>query len=378
MLLQRARRSTLADSILGHAPSDRAKRLVDSTWTMVSIGRLTGVSDPVLTPSFRPDHCDGTFDQFCDDRRSYKNITAILDSFGATDLVTTMSTYWKDYQGHDSNLWSHEWSKHGTCVSTLDPSCYGPSTAPQTEVLDYFRTAVAVFQQRPSYAWLRDADIVPSAVTTYDLAAIQDALQAQHGVPVTLRCRNAALQEIWYHFDVKGPVQSGTFIATDPDGTKGNCPAESIKYLPKTSVGEPTGTKTSRLPAPTGVEPGTPFEGRGTVAVLVDGDEQGCLISDGSWFVSGTCATYTARRTDDGRVRLSSRKGNCGVAGEDGVFKCGHWIKDGTAFGFNESALTHGEDGVFYAGQVPRRHKKEQISAARGDAEDVEVKLVWQ
>jgi hypothetical protein len=54
-----------------------------------------------LTDSARPDRCDGTYDANCDPSRAYTNISAILNSFGATDLLTYMGTYWKDYQGND-------------------------------------------------------------------------------------------------------------------------------------------------------------------------------------------------------------------------------------------------------------------------------------
>lgn len=42
-----------------------------------------------------PDHCDGTFDQFCDAGREYTNITQILQHYGKTDLLSYMGTYWK-------------------------------------------------------------------------------------------------------------------------------------------------------------------------------------------------------------------------------------------------------------------------------------------
>lgn len=99
----------------------------------------------------RPDHCDGTYDQYCDMNRQYTNITAILQSYGATTLLNYMNTYWKDQAGDDENFWEHEWGKHGTCISTLDPNCYTNYT-PQEEVLDYFNSTVQLFQTLDSYA----------------------------------------------------------------------------------------------------------------------------------------------------------------------------------------------------------------------------------
>lgn len=98
----------------------------------------------------RPDHCDGTFDANCDTARSYTNITDILNSFGKTDLLSYMQTYWKDYQGNDETFWEHEWGKHGTCVNTIDPSCY-TDYEPTQEAVDFLQKTVDLFKTLPSY-----------------------------------------------------------------------------------------------------------------------------------------------------------------------------------------------------------------------------------
>ena len=98
----------------------------------------------------RPDHCAGGFDQFCDSKRRYSNISLILVDSGRGDLLEYMSEYWKDFRGDDSNLWQHEWNKHGTCVSTLETHCYD-DYLPQQEVVDYFDKTVEVFRELPSH-----------------------------------------------------------------------------------------------------------------------------------------------------------------------------------------------------------------------------------
>lgn len=102
------------------------------------------------TNHFRPDHCNGGFDQFCDSRRKYSNISLILVDAGRGDLLEYMSEYWKDFRGDDSNLWQHEWNKHGTCVSTLEPDCY-TDYLPQQEVVDYFDKTVEVYKELPTH-----------------------------------------------------------------------------------------------------------------------------------------------------------------------------------------------------------------------------------
>jgi ribonuclease T2 len=43
-----------------------------------------------------------------------------------------------------------QWSKHGTCISTLDPKCYDNYVVAQ-EVVDYFQAAVALFGALPTF-----------------------------------------------------------------------------------------------------------------------------------------------------------------------------------------------------------------------------------
>jgi ribonuclease T2 len=61
-----------------------------------------------------------------------------------------MRSFWKDYQGHDENLWKHEWNKHGTCISTLETKCFRNYTQ-QQDVLAYFEKTVELFKSLDSY-----------------------------------------------------------------------------------------------------------------------------------------------------------------------------------------------------------------------------------
>lgn len=77
-----------------------------------------------------------------------------------------------------------------------------------------------------------------------------------------------------------------------PDGQKSSCPARGIRYQPKTPR---KGTPTKGPSEPTA--PSTPFTGRGNLVVSTLGQRRGCLISRGSWFTSGTCATFRVKKT---------------------------------------------------------------------------------
>ena len=175
---------------------------------------------------------DGGYDATCDQSRTYSNISDILTAGGAQDTLDYMQTYWKDYQGDDEDFWSHEWDKHGTCISTLEPTCYD-DYQPTQEVVDYFKRAVEIFKTLPSYEWLAEAGITPSESKTYTSVEIQDALKAKHGNDVTIGCKSGNFNEIWYNYNVKGSVADGEFVSAAPDGTKSTCPKSGIKYLPK-------------------------------------------------------------------------------------------------------------------------------------------------
>jgi len=229
-----------------------------------------------------------------------------------------MNTFWKDYQGNDETFWEHEWGKHGTCISTLEPSCYNSYTG-QEEVVDYFQMAVNLFKGLDSYTTLANAGIVPSTTVNYTLAQIQDALSAAHGFPVTVQCSSGLLDQIWYHYNVLGSIQTGTFVPTSPDGSKSNCAATGVKYVPKYQTASPTSTGISTgtsMPTSTAV----PFVGKGFLQAYTSGLNKGCLISAGTWYTTGTCATYTAASVSEEGFTLTSSKGPCGVV--SGIFTC--------------------------------------------------------
>lgn len=99
---------------------------------------------------------------------------------------------------------------------------------------------------------------------------------------MTIQCASGALDEIWYSYDVKGSVVTGTFVPAAPVGQSATCATTGIKYLPK-SGGSPTTTlktSTTAAPAPTGTGS---FSGTGYLNAVYSGSVDGCLISAGTW-----------------------------------------------------------------------------------------------
>lgn len=45
----------------------------------------------------------------------------------------------------NEEFWEHEWYEHGTCVSTLDPSCYTDYETGM-EAVDFFQITVNLFK----------------------------------------------------------------------------------------------------------------------------------------------------------------------------------------------------------------------------------------
>lgn len=146
-----------------------------------------------------------------------------------------MTEYWKGING-DEHIWQHEWAKHGTCVSTLHPHCYGPDYKSTIEVVDYFAAAMTLYQELPTFEWLREAGIIPSREVTYALDDLYDALSKYRGVQPVLSCQGNELREVWYHFLIRGSVRDGGFEASEPvlpSKVLKGCPRKGIRYLPK-------------------------------------------------------------------------------------------------------------------------------------------------
>ncbi|KAK0262106.1 hypothetical protein B0A54_05056 [Friedmanniomyces endolithicus] len=374
---------------------------------------VTGPSDSWTIHGLWPDNCDGTYDSSCDPSRAYTNITQILQAAGANDLVSYMQTYWVSNSGTPESFWEHEWSKHGTCISTLDPNCY-TSYQPTEEVPDFFNRTVNLFKSLPSYEWLSEAGILPSTSTTYTTAQIQAALSKNRGGhQVYLGCQSGALNEIWYFFNVQGSIQTGNFEASDLVGSKSTCPSTGIKYLPKgngggssptsaaplpgtstTSLSKPSttasskpsttaslkpsttkssapSTTTSAAPSPTSGGPG--FSGKGTLNVITSRSQTGCIISGGTWYTSGTCAGFTATTLDDG-FTLSSRKGDCAIVG--GALTCGSSVSSATSFSADGDLLVYDGAANFSADGVPSGNT--QGTVYTGEDHSTSLTIQWQ
>ncbi|KAF2432951.1 ribonuclease T2 [Tothia fuscella] len=341
-----------------------------------------------------PDHCNGQYDSVCDCSRSgdcssrnykchnsacnraYSSITNILQNFGKDELLEYMATHWKGIEGNE-HLWQHEWSKHGTCVSTLETKCYNNYTEAQ-EVVDYFEKTVELYKSLPTHDWLLAADppITPSTTQTYTLSSIKDALKTPRGVSAIIGCQDNQLREVWYHFTVRGSVQTGQFVASEPDfsgsgGPRESCPDEGIRWLPKDDDSRPSRPTTS-VPVPTGTS--TP-KGKGKLVVRLNGGNVlGCLIGNGKWYNTipgSSCASFISS-IEDNAITLRSRKGPCGIG--HSAFSCGPKVPS-TKFQLVDGKLVaDGGNETWYAAHKPSGTAQETIFTSK---HNVRLVLEW-
>jgi ribonuclease T2 len=140
--------------------------------------------------------------------------------------------------GTDVDLWEHEWSKHGTCMSTLVPSCYS-HYEPHLELIHFYLTNFKMYRKLPTFHFLRECGIVPTNATTYTLGLVERCLaDATGGFLPHLGCnKDGYLNEVWYYFHLRGRVRDGDFEGTNST-FKSTCPSSGIKYPPKLKTHE--------------------------------------------------------------------------------------------------------------------------------------------
>jgi ribonuclease T2 len=295
----------------------------------------TGPSDKFTLHGLWPDNCDGTYQQFCntDAEISQTVKSIIVDEFGDTALYNTMSTVWKNYNGDDEELWQHEYNKHGTCINTLDASCYIDAETNQN-VYDFYRIAVELYNNLDTYSFLVAEGIVPSTSQTYTKDQIQSALNKHFGGnAVYFSCDDSnALLQVWYFHHVKGSVLSEDFIQIPSLSTSG-CSNSGIKWVPKGTSTTPTTTTTTTKSTSTSTNKGT----------LALSGKSGCLISNGQYYESGTCATITMT-PNSGGYTFKSSKGFCAVD-SNGDFGCASGTT-ASVFSYDSTSGQVGYNGI--------------------------------
>jgi ribonuclease I len=104
-----------------------------------------------------------------------------------------MNTYWSSYKGDNNAFWAHEWSKHGTCVSTLAPSCLN-NYVEDEDVYNYFSKALELRSQFNLFQALEAQGITPGS--NPNVADMHSAIQAAFGFDAEINCVSGVLSEV--------------------------------------------------------------------------------------------------------------------------------------------------------------------------------------
>ncbi|KAG2218033.1 hypothetical protein INT45_014309 [Circinella minor] len=188
-----------------------------------------GPDDEFTIHGLWPDTCAGgrAPSRGCDRTRSSNQVGNILKRINP-DLHRRMRTYWPSYKGDDNWFWSHEWTKHGTCVSTLRPVCYGDSYRKFQDLEEYFEQVLYLREDYDIYGVLNVAGIFPGG--WYSSESMREALQQFFEAKIMLNCnRGGQLSEIMLYFYVNGRER---YQITDALG-KGSC--RGAVWYPKKS-----------------------------------------------------------------------------------------------------------------------------------------------
>ncbi|KAG0339362.1 ribonuclease T2-like [Podila horticola] len=191
-----------------------------------------------------PDTCEGKMIADCDPLRAHDDIETRLTNYpnAPKDFMDHMNTFWPTSKGaidpvthraSPNSFWSHEWTKHGTCVSTLERDCLVEYIDDQ-DVFGYFSKTLELHAKYDLHAALAAKDILPGS--TPNAADMHAAIVEAFKVDAQINCRSGALTEIFLNFQVRN-VDEYVLIAPRNAGTcKGH-----ILY-PVKEIAEPSGS----------------------------------------------------------------------------------------------------------------------------------------
>ncbi|XP_033000060.1 ribonuclease T2 isoform X2 [Lacerta agilis] len=107
------------------------------------------------------------------------NRTWHFDLSELQDLMGDMKKYWPDVlHPNHTFFWKHEWEKHGTCAAMLESL---------NSEEKYFSKALELYKRIDLNSYLSKVGITPGS-TSYQLAAIRDALTDVYGVTPKIQC----------------------------------------------------------------------------------------------------------------------------------------------------------------------------------------------
>ncbi|KYQ89874.1 ribonuclease T2 [Tieghemostelium lacteum] len=125
-----------------------------------------------------PENTDGSYPSFCSG--------PTFSSSAISDLLTELDYDWPSLTGPNTDFWTHEWSKHGTCSIT----------GPITNQHSYFQTGLSLYDKFNITQAFEQKDIYPSSYKTYSPDDMIDAIDSVYGGKPALQCQSGDLSTI--------------------------------------------------------------------------------------------------------------------------------------------------------------------------------------
>lgn len=150
------------------------------------------------------------------------------------DLHPQLERFWPDLQhpnsGGSSYLWSHEWSKHGTCAADGTMSAI-------SDQYSFFAYALNTHSNMPYEAALQNAGIVASHDAVYSKDQITSALRNAFNFTVILSCDDYhgsySLQRLYSCIDKSGALITCPSQVTQGLESRARCGSgDKIRFPP--------------------------------------------------------------------------------------------------------------------------------------------------
>ncbi|KAG0354700.1 ribonuclease T2-like [Podila minutissima] len=172
-----------------------------------------------------PDKCGGSWVEHCDRGRERDDVKG---SLMRTDIYNDMNKYWPSYkptprQPNNGAFWTQEWNKHGTCVSTLDPSC---GYEGDRDLHAYFNKTLALRKKYNIYKVLKEAGIKPRPKfgmdprekDKYSVDAILAAIKKEWHVKAAVNCKSGRqLEVVTYEKELGIDIFNSGLVARQKD-----------------------------------------------------------------------------------------------------------------------------------------------------------------
>ncbi|KAG0331082.1 low-affinity phosphate transporter [Podila horticola] len=203
--------------------------------------RDMGPNDKFTMHGLWPNNCDGSHGRnsmHCDPNREYNNVEDILSNYpdARVGFLDDMHKYWPSYQPNVRNpdfnrFWSHEWGTHGTCVSTLGPSCMDEDMA----VYKYFDKGLELREEYDIHAALAAHNITPGE-TRYSVDDMINAIEQELKVGAAVSCKHGR-DPLEFHlfFEVQNKDQYKPVKRPASTSKAENCPSGMVYFQQKST-----------------------------------------------------------------------------------------------------------------------------------------------